>query len=203
MADAGTIGSGHISVNRNINTVVRSIAVGQDYMLVGRNTLPTSDFPDVNIRYRNTPARSLNVSPLSAFKGSGHISAGRNNLVTSDFPIVNGKERNTDLHSKNIPVWSNRGSNNYTNIIPQVYAKDTPGIISGTLQTSVIIDYNHIVRLYYRPNGYLIDQVRTKIDGSFTFTKNIDKAEVGNYYIIAFDLNNNFNAFIYDLLTPE
>ena len=144
----------------------------------------------------------LNTSPLSDRHGIGHSYAMHQLLPTLEPITTMGERHSSELASKNIPVWSNRGVVTYTNAAPQVYALDTPGIIAGKLHTSVIVDYNHIVRLYYRPNGYLIDQVRTSADGSFVFNRNVDKAEMGNYCIIAFDLNNNFNAVVYDLLVP-
>lgn len=185
MADQGSIGTGH--------------------SYFGRSLLPTSDFPAVKSTGHAYFSRIVPIVVRSVGVGKEYTLSGRALLPTSDFPLVNGKRHSSELASKNIHVWSTRPNPNMgaTADAPfQVYLQDTPGILSGQLHTAVSIDANHIVRLYYRPTGYMIDQVRTDVNGMFTFTKNIDKAEQGNYYIIAFDLNSTYNAVVYDLLTP-
>lgn len=173
MADMGSIGVGHATVNRHI--------------------LATSDFPAVGSKVRGTANRYL--------------------LATSDFPKVSAKQHQSLPYSKHIQAWSTRP---YLTAIPasftgvtagggpapaQVYLIDNPGSISGTLKTDTTADYCYMVRLYYRPTGYMIDQVRTDINGSFVFNKDVDKSEISNYFVVAFDLTNNLNAVIYDLIT--
>ncbi len=180
-----------------------SIGTGYDYF--GRSLLPTSDFPVTKNNGHTYFGRIVPIVVQSNAVGKEYTLFGRALLPTSDFPIVTGERHSSELASKNIHVWSVRTNPNMgaTATVPQqVYLQDTPGILAGQLHTAVSIDANHIVRLYYRPTGYMIDQVRTNADGTFAFTKNIDIAEQGNYYIIAFDLNSTYNAVVYDLLTP-
>lgn len=118
------------------------------------------------------------------------------------------KKRFNDTYSRHIHSWSSRSTTFPTGIattiplVPQLFIQHTDGSIFGTVKTGVVIDYNYVVRLYYRPNGYLIDQVRTNIAGQFIFNRDIDVQDIENYYIVAIDAQNNFNAVVYDLLTP-
>ena len=76
------------------------------------------------------------------------------------------------------------------------------GTISGTVTTSGVADSGYLVHLFYRTNGYLIASTRTSPTGTFSFSAHLNKNEIQNYTVIAFDLTNTHNAIVYDLLTP-
>lgn len=180
-------------------------AIGVSRYSVNRRALDTSDFPTVYGKFKSGLKTSSNVivSIDILRKVNTHNSSYSRYLPTSDLSLFKVHEKcPPELTSRHIQVWSTRPMTNWNTVPAQIYLNHVPGTISGTLKTSVVIDANHIVRLYYRPTGYMIDQVRTDVNGTFTFNKDIDKQEIGNYYVMAFDLNNSFNAVVYDLLTP-
>lgn len=204
MADVGAIGTGHSFSSRRILFNFESPTLhGKGHEYGNRNPFPHADYPTTRSSGHLDSITGLVSNVKSAAIGTGQA-IGIHNILPIAIPIAtSGWQKTVPFASRHIQVWSNRY--NPTSFIgnpAQLYLTPTPGVISGTLNTGIIIDYNHVVRLYYRPTGYMIDQVRTNIDGSFLFNTDLDKAEVGNYYIIAFDLNNNFNAVVYDLLTP-
>lgn len=76
------------------------------------------------------------------------------------------------------------------------------GTLSGTVKQAGTPVAGRWVRLYYRKNGFLIGSVRSGPSGEFSFG-GLDPGD--QYFVIAFDdLNQapDFNAVIFDLLTP-
>lgn len=197
------VGSGHSAVSRSIlPTLDFPIVEANGHSYMERIPLATSDFPVVKSNGFRYVTKISNIVVRSGLAvGSGHVAMSRAPLSMSD--NVSGRQRVGPLASKNIPVWSVRPNPTpFTTDPTQVYLSVNPGTISGTLKTAASIDAYYTVRLYYRPTGYMIDQVRTNADGTFVFNKNIDKNEIGNYYIVAFDLTSTYNAIVYDLITP-
>jgi hypothetical protein len=97
-------------------------------------------------------------------------------------------------YSRLLPVWAEdyRGILN----IP------VNGVLSGTVKQAGTPVAGRWVRLYYRPNGFLIGSVRSGPSGEFSFS-GLDPG--AQYFVIAFDdLNQapDFNAVIFDQLTP-
>lgn len=76
------------------------------------------------------------------------------------------------------------------------------GALSGVVTVDGAPVPHCTVRLYYRPNGLLIDAVRAGADGAFTFTG----LEAGQslYYVVAFDPDGGtvYNARILDRVAP-
>jgi hypothetical protein len=123
-------------------------------------------------------------------------------------PAVGTKGQRT-LSSHCVQVW--RGNPyNYSgaDTLPQILLPISDGIISGTvkIQTSPGVLINapagYIVRLLYRPSGYLIASTKTDANGGYAFTRGVDKNELGNYVALAHDPTNTYNAVIADNLTP-
>lgn len=85
----------------------------------------------------------------------------------------------------------------------------TNGTMSGTVTDISVPVANVVVRCYYRPTGQLIQTAGTNASGVFTFT-NLDPTDTQNYFVVAFEPNsrdagwsgNQYNAVIFDLLTP-
>lgn len=183
MAELGAIGSCHSSTATRIVLFVSSSAI-----------------PILSHSY--TATRIVLFVPSSAISILSRSSTATR-MILYPSTIITGVKHSNVLASKTIQIWSNRA--NYTMApagpISQVYLQDNPGTISGTVKTAGVADAFYTVRLYYRPNGYLIDQIRTNLDGTFTFSKDIDKAEIKNYYVMAFDANGTANAVVYDLIT--
>lgn len=76
------------------------------------------------------------------------------------------------------------------------------GQISGIVKLQGVPIADRIVRLYYRKNGVLIGSIKTDSTGTFQFL-NLDPSD--RYTVIAFDDTNtspDFNAQIFDILTP-
>ena len=185
MADLGAIGKTNYSVNRN--TLLRQE--------------PAYCYGKVKSGLGRSFSTIIKIDQLRM--GMIHNNYFSRVLPSTDLAVVTIKERcPMELTSRHIQVWSVRPMTNWSTVPAQLYLDHTPGTISGVVKTSVVLDANHIVRLYYRPTGYLIDQVRTNPDGTFTFNRDIDKTEIRNYYVMAFDLTGNFNAVVFDMLTP-
>jgi hypothetical protein len=93
-----------------------------------------------------------------------------------------------------IPVWASDHR-----ILIQV---PITGTLSGVVTQAGTPVEGRWVRLYYRPNGFLIGSVRSGPNGEFSFG-GLDPGD--QYFVIAFDdLNQapDFNAVIFDQLTP-
>lgn len=77
------------------------------------------------------------------------------------------------------------------------------GVISGVAKSKlnngqIIVYPNAMVRLHHRISGLLVQQTLSGPDGSFIFTGLSDS----EYYPVAFDPNNNYNAVVFDRVTP-
>ena len=99
----------------------------------------------------------------------------------------------TDFVDRPQPVWMNYGTTN------ELVNTDVTGALSGTVKEMGTLQPNAIVSVYYRPNGNLIARVRTDAIGAWS-VPNLDKS-VADYYAVA-QTESNYNAIIYDKLTP-
>ena len=135
------------------------------------------------------------VMPMSAKQG------GKRTQILPVSGATPGRIKASSIR-KLVEVWSVRKPLGGLADTQQLFLSFTPGVLSGTVQTSGSPDVKYSVRLYYRPTGYLLDQVRTDEAGAFTFNKAVNKDEAGNYMIIAIDAANTYNAVVYDKLTP-
>lgn len=99
----------------------------------------------------------------------------------------------TDFVDRPQPYWMHYGPTfDLINV-------DVTGTLSGTVKEAGVLQANAIVSVYYRPNGKLIARVRTDASGAWS-VPNLDKS-VADYYAVA-QTESNYNAIIYDKLTP-
>lgn len=83
------------------------------------------------------------------------------------------------------------------------------GGLTGTVTDNNVSVSGVVVRCYYRPTGQLIQTTTTNASGIFTFPY-LDPNDTQNYFIVAFEPTsrdtgwdgNQYNAVIFDLLTP-
>lgn len=107
------------------------------------------------------------------------------------------------------PITSKQGLSYYVRGLP-TWAEDYRGLLnipvngslSGIVKQAGTPVAGRWVRLYYRKNGFQIGAVRSGPNGEFSFS-GLDPGD--QYFVIAFDdLNQapDFNAVIFDQLTP-
>jgi len=77
----------------------------------------------------------------------------------------------------------------------------TAGTLSGTVTAGGVPCAGYKVRLYYRPNGFLLDEVRTSATGAYTFSAYVNTYEIGNYTVVATDITDTYDAVVHDRLT--
>jgi len=77
----------------------------------------------------------------------------------------------------------------------------TAGTLSGTVTAGGVPRAGYKVRLYYRPNGFFLDEVRTAADGTYTFSAFVNTYEIGNYTVVATDITDTYDAVVHDRLT--
>lgn len=85
---------------------------------------------------------------------------------------------------------------------PVAASVDSNGTLSGAVKEAGVAVPYAVVRLYYRPNGILIDQALCDASGLFSFS-GIEEG-VSDYYVIALDPDGGtqYNAVIFDRLSP-
>lgn len=77
------------------------------------------------------------------------------------------------------------------------------GSITGVVKEGITNLNRAVVYLYYRPTGYLIAKVLTDQNGQFQFNGlDVNK---NDYFVVALDPDGGtqYNALIYDRVTPE
>lgn len=99
-------------------------------------------------------------------------------------------------------VWGSSGKP-----IRSIFAYHLSGIRGGAGSISGTVMENGTpvqrwVRLYYRPSGELVSQVKSGSDGSYQFTDL--ESGVADYVVVALDDNAGevYNALIADRITP-
>jgi hypothetical protein len=111
---------------------------------------------------------------------------------------------NLILATRPFPTWLFGGTLITLNLQAAI---DITGALSGIANRQGVPVQDAWIRLYYRPTGQQISQVRSSSDGSFVFGPTLtpyvglDKT-VSDYFILTNDPESEFNAVIYDLLTP-
>lgn len=78
------------------------------------------------------------------------------------------------------------------------------GSLYGTVKIATVLTGDVLARLYYRPNGLLIEQAKTIANGTYRFDA-LNKADLKNYYVTFLDPNENapYNFTVTkDHLTP-
>lgn len=82
---------------------------------------------------------------------------------------------------------------------------DNNGSISGVVsEVSAGAVPSCLVRLYYRPTGYLVSQQYTNTSGAYAFT-GLDSTDLANYYVIALDPDGGtqYNIAALDRMTAK
>jgi len=79
---------------------------------------------------------------------------------------------------------------------------DRTGTFAGVVAVGGVPLEDGLVRLYYRPNGILIDATRSGAAGVFSFGGL--EVGIGAYYVVAFDPDGGtiYNAQILDRIAP-
>ena len=77
------------------------------------------------------------------------------------------------------------------------------GQISGVVLVEGLPSPYAVVRLYYRPTGVMISQLKCKADGTFMF-EGLADLQSENHYVVALDPEGgySYNAKIFDKLKP-
>lgn len=148
------------------------------------------------------------TSPLAPLKRSGTFSHSLG-LTSLLLPLRRGSTfshslgltpplapvRHSDAFVRSLPTWT------YTTNAALI---QTPanGALSGVVKESAVPVAYALVRLYWRPSGDLIAQTKTGVNGAFSFV-NLDPT-TNNYYVVALDPDSGvqYNAIIFDRLTP-
>jgi len=116
-----------------------------------------------------------------------------------------GLALNRLLAARPVPFWISKDT-----ISDAIYwAIDITGSISGTIERDGTPIADARVFLFYRTQAEfkLISQTKSAADGTYSFDASgwpylgLDKSS-NNYFVMATDPQNSYNAKIYDLITP-
>jgi len=110
----------------------------------------------------------------------------------------------TLFHQRPLPIWAGdtTGADSGSSSGVLLYQVPVNGSISGTVKVNGVAVRDRTVRLYYRKHGTIVGFVKTDETGTFTFL-NLNPSD--KYTAIAFDdldTAPDFNAKIFDILTP-
>lgn len=145
------------------------------------------DIDPINVTFHNVEERVIpiirrNIKSLRCF----NISSNNANWIIG-FPDFITREATNNIFQK-IATWA-YSTNTFL---------DTSGSLYGTAKVHGQIWANTIIRLYYRPNGFLIQSDLSDDLGKFHF----DFLEVGKPYYTVVAFKDGKNALIADSVSP-